>query len=126
MKVKAPRKGSANPLFNDEDIWEFSDGKDEAKIQPQESPESRKVKTKTFMTKLLRCLKKMKKLKLSPKEVYENQKIFSDVPFEKAESEEFIKAAKTGNVFEIKQFIKLNSKYLVYDFDHVLINFSVY
>ena len=69
IKVKAPRKGSANPLFNDEDIWEFSDGKDEPKAQPQESPEIRKAKTKSFMAKLLRCLKKMKKLKLSPKEV---------------------------------------------------------
>lgn len=119
IKVKAPRKGSANPLFDDEGIWEFTDGKEEPKPQPQESPENRKAKRKPFMTKLLRCLKKMKKLKLSPKEVYENQKIFSDIPFERAESEEFIKAAKTGNVFEIKQLLKLNSKYLVYDFDHL-------
>ncbi len=49
----------------------------------------------------------------------ENENIFSKTPFEKASSEELIKAAKNGDARSVSSILIQHGKYLVYDFDQV-------
>ena len=71
-----------------------------------------------FKDQFLRCLDKLKRLKLTPNQ-FINEKVFSSIPFEKPYSREFIKAAKEGNIAIITTLLKTN-RYLVHDFDHVI------
>ena len=51
----------------------------------------------------------------------ENENIFSNQPFEKPFSDDLIKAAKANNIKKVKQLLFQKTKYLVYDFDQVIV-----
>lgn len=45
--------------------------------------------------------------------------VFSTLPFERTGSKLFFEAVKLGNLSLVQTVVERNTKYLVYDFDHV-------
>lgn len=64
-----------------------------------------------------KTVKKLKIMKLNLKEAFFG-KVFSKVPFEKANSYEFLKSIKMEKLHQCNKLLQ-NNKYLVYDFDDV-------
>ena len=63
---------------------------------------------------------KIRRLGINTKD-FCNQQIFSDKPYDKDFSFEFLNAAKENNIPKLEHYLNNMNKYLVYDFDDVII-----
>ncbi|CAD8074387.1 unnamed protein product [Paramecium primaurelia] len=77
-----------------------------------------KHKYKTIRASLIQYLRHLEKLKLTTKE-FLSHKVFPSKPFEHIQSKHFFQLCKQGQDQEIIKFLD-NNKYLVYEYDHLL------
>jgi len=69
--------------------------------------------------KLLRCLKKMKTLKVTPQELLDWPEIFKAEAYAQRGSKAFLEAAKLGRFDEMQELVEKYNRYLIYTFDNV-------
>ena len=79
----------------------------------------KQAKIKRLRAAIRTLLMKYANLRITITELLNNSNIFPEKYYEKEHAERFIKAAKTGDITEIKQIL-LISKYYVYEFDPVI------
>jgi len=112
--TQPPKKG----LQTQRSVTESNESEDE-----QGDSESRKLITKHAKFKKIRAairaaLIKYANLKITPHEILNNKGAFPERYYEKEHAERFIKAAKKGDLSEMRQILQI-SKYYVYEFDPV-------
>lgn len=94
-----------------------SENSEERSVEETKKPEKYFVKKMTRIEKLWTAILNMRKMRLTPKELAAEQ-IFSKIPYEHKDSEQFFIAVKLRDVAKINEMLKAN-RYLVFDFDSV-------